>query len=102
LLAVPNGGGRTIREGVKLKMEGVQAGVPDLHLPIARGGYFGLWLELKAKKGTLQDNQVDWLRFLDSQGYLVDVHWTAESAFQLLARYMAAEPTARGPVVSFW
>ena len=88
LYAVPNGGGRTIQEGVRLKMEGVQKGVPDLVLPIARGGFHGLYLELKAGKGRTSEEQDGWLAFLDSQGYRVATAWTTERAFRILEDYM--------------
>ncbi|MBC3486703.1 VRR-NUC domain-containing protein [Pseudomonas sp. SWRI50] len=46
---VPNGGHRIKAVAAKLKGQGVKAGVPDLVLPMARGGYFGLYIEFKAK-----------------------------------------------------
>src|SRR5699024_826416 len=47
LHAVPNGGARNIVVARKLKAEGVQRGVPDLCLPVPRGPYHGLYIELK-------------------------------------------------------
>jgi uncharacterized protein YlzI (FlbEa/FlbD family) len=42
----------------KLKAEGVLAGVPDIHIPIARNGYHSLYVEMKnGKKGVLSDHQ---------------------------------------------
>mgnify|MGYP004433785991 CR=1 FL=1 len=38
---------RDARTAANLKRQGVKAGVPDLHLPVARGGYNGLYIELK-------------------------------------------------------
>lgn len=35
---------------VALKRQGVKAGVPDICLPVARNGYHGLHIELKAGK----------------------------------------------------
>ena len=47
LYAIPNGGNRNIVTATKLKAEGVKAGVPDLCLPVPRGGYHGMYLEMK-------------------------------------------------------
>ena len=47
LFAVPNGGYRPMTTAAQLKAEGVKAGVPDVCLPVARGRFHGLWLELK-------------------------------------------------------
>ena len=45
---IPNGGKRDKRTAVALKRQGVKAGVPDICLPVARNGYHGLYIELKA------------------------------------------------------
>ena len=37
-------------QGRQLKLQGVKSGVPDLHLPVARGEYLSLYIELKAEK----------------------------------------------------
>lgn len=95
LFAVPNGGGRTIQEGVKLKAEGVQSGIPDLCLPIPRHGFHGLFLELKSSRGETSKNQRDWLAFLDAVGYAVAVAWSADEAFEIVATYMNPEPCER-------
>ena len=43
---VPNGGSRDKREAANLKRQGVRAGVPDLVVPVARGGHHSLFLSL--------------------------------------------------------
>lgn len=44
LIHAANGGSRrNAFEGWRLKRQGVKKGVSDLFLPVARGGYFGLW-----------------------------------------------------------
>lgn len=53
LYHVPNGGGRSKAEAGRLKAQGVVAGVLDLSLDVARGGYFGLRIELKATRDEL-------------------------------------------------
>lgn len=44
---VPNGGKRNAFEGARMKKMGVRKGMLDYHLPEARGGFIGLWVELK-------------------------------------------------------
>ena len=48
-------------QGRQLKLQGVKSGVPDLHLPVARGEYLSLYIELKAEKGKVSDNQNWWI-----------------------------------------
>lgn len=72
LFAIPNGGKRHIFTAKKLKAEGVKPGVPDLFLPVARGGYHGLFLEMKREKGgRLSQHQKEWGEALTAQGYVV-------------------------------
>ena len=47
IYAIPNGGQRNVIVASKLKAEGVLSGVPDLHIPIAKKGFHGLYIELK-------------------------------------------------------
>lgn len=47
LVHVPNGGKRPIREAARLKRMGVRKGVHDYYLPVPRGIYNSLSIELK-------------------------------------------------------
>lgn len=69
MFAVPNGGLRNPGVAKKLKAEGVKAGVPDVCLPVARAGYFGMWIELKIKPNKPTASQIHWLNNLKWQGY---------------------------------
>ena len=51
------------------KTQGVKKGVPDLCLPVARGGYHGLYIEMKTAKGRLSPEQKWWLEELNGQRY---------------------------------
>lgn len=74
LFAVPNGGQRDKITGGRLKAQGVKAGVPDLHLPVACGGYHGLWIELKKDwKSKPTKEQIEWLNYLQNAGYCAAV-----------------------------
>lgn len=71
IMATPNQGYKdSARWGAFRKAEGASAGFPDISVLIARGGYHGLFIELKTAKGRLQDNQKEWLKNLNNAGYL--------------------------------
>ena len=70
LHAIANGGKRDGRTAAVLQWTGVKPGVPDLCLPVARGGFHGLYIELKRLKGgALSINQKAWLGLLAREGY---------------------------------
>lgn len=50
LFHIPNEGKRSPWTGARMRSEGLKSGVPDLCLPVARSGYHGLYIELKAGK----------------------------------------------------
>ena len=91
LHAVPNGEKRHISVAKRLKAEGVKSGVPDLCLPVARRGYFGLYRECKTGKGATSPIQKWWLQFLETEGYSVDVWRDVDAAMADLLSYV------RGP-----
>ncbi len=88
LFAVPNGGRRDAVTGARLKAEGVKAGVPDIWLPVARCGYHGLVIELKAPRGRASREQRAWIGALEEQGWLAAVCVGAEAARKLLDQYL--------------
>ena len=70
LYHVPNGGSRNRLEAHNLKLQGVKPGVPDIVLPVARGQWHGLYIELKrTEKGRLSEAQKWWLEALTRAGY---------------------------------
>lgn len=88
LYHVPNGGKRGKLEACRLKAQGVRAGVPDLHLPIARGGYIGLWIEMKTSTGRLSEAQRKIIAMLRDEGHRVEVCRSAADAVEVLEDYM--------------
>ena len=74
LYHVPNEGKRSRTAGARMKAEGLKKGVPDLCLPVARGGCHGLYIELKrVRGGRVSDDQQRWLDALNEQGYFATV-----------------------------
>lgn len=91
----PNGGHRSKAEAGRFKAEGVKAGVPDICLPVARGGYHGLYIELKRQRGgKTSANQKEWVQALSEQDYLVEVCKGWEAASKVIIDYLNMEATA--------
>ncbi len=108
LHAIPNGGRRNAREAARLKRAGVLAGVSDAHLPLARAGFVGLWIELKpivmkrpAGGGPIRPSyerkpeptQRAWLDRMTSAGHLAVVCWGWEAARDTVWQYLQADAT---------
>jgi len=89
LAAIPNGGWRRPETGAKLKRQGVRRGFPDLILPVAKGKYHGLFIELKRLKGGhVESLQRDWADSLKAQGYYHAFCYGFEQAKSVLERYL--------------
>lgn len=60
IFAIPNGGKRGKAEALRLKVEGVSPGVPDLYVPAWK-----LWIEMKRQAGgVISAEQKDWRSYL--------------------------------------
>lgn len=89
LHAIPNGGSRNLIEARHLKEQGVKAGVPDIFLPCARGGWHGLYIEMKRRKGgRVSIEQKKMILALRDQGYCVEVCEGWEAARDVIMEYM--------------
>lgn len=89
LHAIPNGGARSAVTGARLKAEGVKKGVPDICLPVPRGGFHGLYIELKrVKGGRVSDEQRWWLGRLTRYGYLALVCKGWQEAAKAIEDYL--------------
>ena len=85
---VPNGGKRDHAEAARLNAEGVKPGVPDVFLPVPRGGYHGLWIELKVDGGKPSKEQRDWLEYLNGAGYCALLCYGWQTAQMEIEQYM--------------
>lgn len=88
LYHVPNGGLRNKRVAAKLKACGAKAGVPDVALPVARGGYIGLWIEMKHGYNKPTKEQRKWLDMLDAEGHKTAVCYSWEEARDVILEYI--------------
>jgi len=94
LFAIPNGGKRHINVAKSMKAEGVQAGVPDMFLAVARGGYHGLFIEMKHGTNTISDKQKNCIDRLEAQGYTVSTCYGSEQAITVIKDYLGIiDPT---------
>lgn len=91
---VPNEGKRSAIAGSRLKRAGLKPGVPDIVLPVARGGYIGLYIELKYGRNKTTDNQKKWLSDLRAQNHYTAVCYGWEQAKELIEAYIKLPPTA--------
>lgn len=48
---------------------GMQVGFPDIFIAVPRGGYHGLFVEMKTPKGRVSKEQTEMLSLLEDQGY---------------------------------
>lgn len=88
MFAIPNGGHRHISVAKTLKATGVKAGVPDICLPVAVGRYHGLFIEMKTSTGRVQHNQLDWIAYLNKEGYCARVCYGWEQAKDDIENYL--------------
>lgn len=65
---VPNGGKRDKATAIALKRQGVKAGVPDVVLPVPRGEYHGLYIELNDRKGDSSNVRYATIGFVAEYG----------------------------------
>jgi len=96
LYANANGGHRNIVTATRMKAEGVKPGVPDICLPVARGPFHSLYIELKVPKepgstkraGRLSMAQQEWGRMLLNEGNAWEVCFGWEDARQVIENYL--------------
>lgn len=103
LFAIPNGGKRGDSEksrkiaGARLKATGVKSGVSDIMLPVRRGEYSGLFVELKrlalkpkkeTSKGAASDEQLEFGAFVQSEGYGFIVCYGWQEAVAVIEKYL--------------
>jgi hypothetical protein len=90
IFAVPNGQFKTHRTASYFKKEGLKSGVPDLCWPLVTARHPGLYIEMKRRTGSVtSDNQKKWHRFLETQGYRVEVCKGSNEAIKVLESHFS-------------
>jgi hypothetical protein len=102
MFAIPNGGARgdsaksrAIRGG-QLKAEGVKDGVPDIFLSVAKGGFFGFYIEMKVRGKKPSKNQIEFKELVEPRGYKWAYYDDWEKAVEAIIAYMQLQYTYPG------
>lgn len=90
VFAIPNGGKRHPAVAVKMKAEGLRAGVWDIFVPVPIDDKCGLWIEMKYGKNGLTENQ-EAFREGVGEAYAWAVCYSAEEAAQVIGEYLGIE-----------
>lgn len=69
------------------------SGVSDVFLPVAKGGFHGLYIELKVKGGKASDNQKWWIAETTKQGYLAVICYGWIEAKGVIEEYLEGDKT---------
>lgn len=96
LYATLNGVRVPIGLATKMKRAGMTKGVSDIVLPVARGGHFGFYCELKRETGAYKaptDEQIDYQLLLEEQNYYAVTCKGAKACIAQLEAYLQMEPT---------
>ena len=88
LYANANGGHRHLLTAVKMKAEGVRAGVSDLTLAVARHGYHSAYVEMKAEHGVESEAQKSFRSEMEKLGHRCVVCYGAQSAIKFISDYL--------------
>ncbi|CQI96085.1 VRR-NUC domain [Yersinia rohdei] len=87
LIHIPNEGKRGPKAARDAKRLGLRKGVPDLFLALPRGGYAGLWVEMKSEKGKVSVEQNQWIAKLCDGGYQVEICFCFDRAKVIIEHY---------------
>jgi hypothetical protein len=66
----------------------MKAGVPDLCLPVPRGQFGSLYIELKTLKGKTTLPQKEYLKLLNRFGNLAVVCFSSSDAINIITQYL--------------
>lgn len=91
MFAVPNAGKRGYKTAAMMLAEGLRSGVPDMLLPVARGGFTGLAIEFKKPGGKLSDNQKEFIEMMVKENWLVVVMTDTEAAIRTVKDYLSIQ-----------
>lgn len=80
----------TIGQAVKMQKSGcLKKGIPDIEFPLRRGGWNGLYIELKrVKGGKVSIDQREWAEFLKKQGHKHHFCYGFDDAWNRIYNYL--------------
>lgn len=99
MFAINNGLRLRPVQAIRAKRMGTRSGVSDVLLPAPRGGYHGLFIEMKRTVGsTIQPNQRLFANAMSEQGYLVKFCRGWEQAKEEIQAYLGGRCYTRLPL----
>lgn len=101
LTAIPNGTSVSGKAAAgRRKAEGANKGACDLMLPVARGPFFGLGIEVKdPKEGRVTPEQARYHARLRAEGWLVVVIDSVQAGLDVVTGYLRLRPPVLPPSV---
>lgn len=75
---------------LRMKREGVVAGVPDLFLSLPRGGWHGMYIEIKFGKNKLTQRQEDFFAAASKHNYKCVAVYTLDEFTREVTNYIQA------------
>ena len=89
VIGYPAQGGANMGKWGALRVaEGLAKGFPDLWIIIPNHDYHGLFIELKAKKGQIRDEQIVWKKRLECLDYAHSFCFSVDDATHLIDSYI--------------
>lgn len=103
MLSIPNGailgGDARLRamQAARLKATGMRTGACDVLLLVARGGFHGMLIEFKRRKGSRVEPEQDaFIADARRAGYNAVVAWGADEAIRAVSAYLKQPATLAG------
>lgn len=91
LFAIPNGARTSMSVAKRLKRTGLMKGIPDLMLAHPRGGYHGLFIEMKTPTNYPEPHQREKIAQLKAEGYFVEVCKSLEAFMAVVRSYLGVD-----------
>jgi hypothetical protein len=85
----PSGMKLPVQVAIKMQRMGYKAGTPDLMIFEPRGGYHGLFIELKADSGKKSVQQCAFIQALNDRGYKAVFAFGFEEARNVISEYLS-------------
>lgn len=84
--------------GESLSRAEIIASLPDLHLPVPKGQYASLYIEMKYGDGRLQKEQKDFLKQAADYGNFVAVCYSQEITLKVIEDYVTLKKGEAMPI----
>ncbi len=78
----------SIQSGALLKRMGVKSGVSDITISKPSRGYLGAYMEVKIGKNKATQNQINFLKDREEEGYYTSVIWGVDETIERIKWYL--------------